>query len=68
MAKRQEKGKTVSATAEVKAEELKAVRLELPPELHRQLRIEAATQGTHMSLLARQVVEEFLAKRPRGAK
>lgn len=42
--------------------DLKAVRLELPPDLHRELRIEAAKRDTHMSALARVAVEEFLKK------
>ena len=41
-------------------EELKAVRLELPVDVHRELRIEAAERDTHMSALARIAVEEFL--------
>lgn len=48
-----------AAPAEI---ELKAVRLELPPDLHRELRIEAAKRDTHMSALARIAVEEFLKK------
>jgi hypothetical protein len=44
-------------------EGLKAVRLELPVDVHRELRIEAAKADTHMSALARVAVEEFLARR-----
>jgi hypothetical protein len=59
MAKKQAMGKQpVNATAS--GEEVKAVRLELPPNLHRELRIEAAKRDTHMSALARIAVEEFL--------
>jgi hypothetical protein len=43
-------------------EDLKAVRLELPTGLHRELRVEAAKRDTHMSALARIAVEEFLAR------
>jgi hypothetical protein len=65
MAKKQATGKQVmSATAA--AEELKAVRLELPPDMHRELRIEAAKRDTHMSALARVAVEEFLARVRKG--
>lgn len=65
MAKQQAKGKQdVNATEE----ELKAVRLELPIALHRELRIEAAKRDTHMSALARIAVEEFLARKKGGAK
>lgn len=65
MAKRKTEKPVVSATA---TEELKAVRLELPPDLHRELRIEAAKRDTHMSALARVAVEEFLARRKTGGK
>ena len=59
MAKRPATGKpAVSATTTT--EEVKAVRLELPLNLHRELRIEAAKRETHMSALARRAVEEFL--------
>lgn len=59
MAKKQAMGKQpVNATATEEA--VKAVRLELPPNLHRELRIEAAKRDTHMSALARIAVEEFL--------
>jgi hypothetical protein len=61
MAKKQAIGKQpVSATTT--DEEVRAVRLELPPDLHRELRIEAAKRDTHMSALARQAVEEFLER------
>jgi predicted transcriptional regulator len=67
MAKTPPKGKDpVSATVET--EEVKAVRLELPPNLHRELRIEAAKRDTHMSALARQAVEEFLDRARKGGK
>ncbi len=49
-------------------QELKAVRLELPVDVHRELRIEAAKRNTHMSALARVAVEEFLARRKAGSK
>src|SRR5262249_54996968 len=39
---------------------VKAVRLELPPDLHRELRSEAAKQGNRRSALARGAVEEYL--------
>jgi hypothetical protein len=66
MARKQAKGK---ANVETATGGLKAVRLELPAEVHRELRIEAAKRETHMSALARQAVEEFLARvRKGGAK
>jgi hypothetical protein len=43
--------------------ELKAVRLELPAEEHRALRIEAAKEGVSMAALVRRMVEEYLAKK-----
>ena len=49
-------------------EELKAVRLELPVDVHRELRIEAAKRDTHMSALARIAVEEFLSRRKAAPK
>jgi hypothetical protein len=61
MAKKPAAGKKpVNTTAT--AEEVKAVRLELPPDLHKELRIEAAKRDTHMSALARVAVEEFLER------
>jgi hypothetical protein len=67
MAKRPAKGKgPVNATIET--EDVKAVRLELPPNLHRELRIEAAKRDTHMSALARIAVEEFLDRARKAGK
>lgn len=43
--------------------ELKSVRLELSPETHKELRIEAANQGVSMAALVRSWVEEFLFER-----
>ena len=60
MAKKRAGVKKMGAAAT--EEELKAVRLELPPDLHKELRIEAAKRDTHMSALARVAVEEFLEK------
>jgi hypothetical protein len=61
MAKKLAAGKRpVNTTAT--EEEVKAVRLELPPHLHKELRIEAAKRDTHMSALARTAVEEFLER------
>lgn len=64
--KRATEKETVNATAT--EEEVKAVRLELPPHLHKELRIEAAKRDTHMSALARQAVEEFLDRARREAR
>jgi hypothetical protein len=59
MAKKQAAEKKPVSTVATE-EEVKAVRLELPPNLHKELRIEAAKRDTHMSALARVAVEEFL--------
>jgi hypothetical protein len=48
--------------------ELKAVRLELSPETHKKLRIEAARRDLSMAALARQFVEETLARSKEGGK
>ncbi len=45
------------------ASETKFVRLELPIETHRALRMEAARQEVSMAQLAKIAVEEFLEKR-----
>jgi hypothetical protein len=50
------------------AQELRAVRLELPPETHKQLRLEAAKQDTSLAALARIAVEEYLARRKANGK
>jgi hypothetical protein len=40
----------------------KPIRLALSPDLHQQFRVEAALQGTNMAILARRIIEEYLAK------
>jgi predicted HicB family RNase H-like nuclease len=61
--KRSKKGKPVNATGV----ELKAVRLELPEETHRQLRVRAAEHGMSMASYVRQLVEDHLVKpTPKG--
>jgi hypothetical protein len=42
--------------------ELKPVRLLLPPDLHRRLRMEVASQDTKMATLARRVIEDYLTR------
>ncbi len=67
MAGKQTKGsKTVSATST--AEQCRAVRLELPLDLHKQFRIEAAKEDTSMAAIARRLVEDWMSKRMKGAK
>jgi plasmid stability protein len=47
--------------------ELKAVRVELSPAVHKQLRLEAARQDRSMAALVRVIIEAYLSKRkPRG--
>ena len=51
-------GRPVDATGTL----LRAVRLELSPEVHKALRIEAAKQDKSMAALVREWVEDHLAK------
>ncbi|MDG3006625.1 hypothetical protein [Paludisphaera mucosa] len=64
--KKSPEGKPVNATGT----ELKAVRLELPAETHKQLRIEAAKRDMSMAALVRGLVEDHLrsksTRRPKG--
>jgi plasmid stability protein len=52
---------------------LKAVRVELPPPMHNQLRVEAAKQDRSMAAYVRELIEDHLAtlgsqpKKKRGA-
>jgi hypothetical protein len=66
MGKKRVMGKPPVNTTATAEEAVKAVRLELPINLHRELRIEAAKRDTHMSALARIAVEEFLARQRKG--
>lgn len=42
--------------------ELRMVRLQLPPEDHREFRKLAAAEETNMALLARRIVQEYIAR------
>lgn len=42
--------------------QLRVVRLELPPEDHRMLRRLAADEETNMALLARRIIQEYIAR------
>ncbi len=53
-----EKGKPVDATGT----ELRSVRLELPPDIHKRLRRAAAEAETSMARLVRRLVEDFLSR------
>jgi len=50
--------------------EPKSIRLELPADVHREFRIEAAKEGMSMASVARRLVEEYLAERkdPRSSR
>ncbi len=56
--KKSEKGRLMNA----QGEELRTVRLDLPAETHKRLRVEAAQREMSMAQLARGFVEEGLAK------
>jgi hypothetical protein len=47
---------------------LRLVRLELPPDVQKQLRIEAAKEGMSMAAMTRRVIEEWIARRVKGSK
>ena len=50
-------------------EELRVVRLALPPQDHREFRKLAAAEETNMALLARRIVQEYIAqKRKEGSR
>jgi hypothetical protein len=67
MARKQTKeSKTMPATET--AEQVRAVRLELPLDIHKEFRIEAAKEDTSMAAIARRLVEEWIAKRKAGKK
>jgi hypothetical protein len=63
MARKKPGGKTDVVAAK---EELRAVRLELPEEIHALLRVEAAKQDTSLAALARIAVEEYLRRKAAG--
>jgi predicted HicB family RNase H-like nuclease len=47
-------------------EKLRAVRLELPEDVHKMLRLEAAKQDSSLAALARTAVEEYLVRKAAG--
>jgi plasmid stability protein len=65
MAKRKPKGKPEMPATEAK---LRAVRLELPEDIHKLLRLEAAKRDTSLGELARQFVTEALTRLHRAHK
>jgi hypothetical protein len=46
--------------------DVKSVRLELSPDMHRRFRIEAAKEGQSMAALAKRLVEDWISKRKDG--
>lgn len=64
MARKQAEGKPEMIATD---EKLRAVRLELPEDVHKLLRLEAAKEDTSLAALARKAVEEYL-KRKAGSK
>lgn len=67
MARKQTKGSADMNVVEAESK-LRAVRLELPEDVHKLLRLEAAKQDTSLAALARTAVEDYLSKRKAGAK
>ena len=57
--KKTEEGKPVNA----QGVELRAVRVELPPDTHKDLRVEAAKHDMSMAAFVRQLIEEYLSKK-----
>jgi hypothetical protein len=51
--------RTKTGTTEV---ELRVVRLALPPEDHREFRKLAAAEETNMALLARRIIQDWIAR------
>ncbi len=60
--KRSAEGKPV----DVSGVELRAVRVELTPDVHKRLRLAAADEDMSMAALVRRLVEQYLAKPKRG--
>lgn len=48
--------------------ELRVVRLALPPEDHKEFRKLAAAEETNMALLARRIIQEYIAEHRRSAR
>ena len=57
-----------AATAPEKTKKLRAVRLELPEDIHKLLRTEAAEQDKSLGELARKFVTEALTRKKGGGK
>jgi hypothetical protein len=62
MARAKKGAKDVIAT-EIEA---KSIRLELPPDVHQQFRVEAAKEGMSMAAVARRLVEDYLKRKATG--
>ena len=64
MARRKRGGKPM----DIVAEKLRAVRLELPEDVHKLLRREAADRDLSLGETARRLIEEALKRKPGGSK
>jgi hypothetical protein len=56
--------KTGDSTMPATRQELRAVRLYLPAEVHKKFRRLAADEETNMALLARKIVQDYVASHP----
>lgn len=58
--------KTESPAMPTTEAELRVVRLALPPDDHREFRKLAAAEETNMALLARRVIQEYIARQKKA--
>lgn len=63
MARAKTRGAKNAIATEIEA---KSIRLELPPDVHQQFRVEAAKEGMSMAAVARRLVEEYLKRKVGG--
>ena len=68
MAKKRTKIEGKSMPAVAGGTGLKLVRLQMPPDVHKQFRVEAAREGLSMAAMARRLVVEWVAKRTVGGR
>jgi hypothetical protein len=66
MAKKRIQPEVKPMPAVVEETGLKLVRLEMPPEVHRQFRVESAKEGLSMAAMARKLIEQWTAARKVG--
>ena len=58
-------GRRLGRLVNAKGEELRVIRLEVPPRLHDAFRVQAARERMSMTALARKCVESYMQHRPR---